>query len=122
MGWVYLMIASVCEIGWAVGLQLSDGFTRPLPAIVTVIGLFGSIIGLSLALKTVSFGTAYVVWTGIGTVGTAAIGILAFGELASVGRILCMAAIVGGIIGLKILPATAPAETPPPEATGKPAA
>lgn len=117
MGWVYLMLAGLCEICWALGLQMSDGFTRLLPLSVTVIGLIGSIVLLNMGLKTVSFGTAYIVWTAIGTIGTATLGILMFGEAASVGRLACMALIIAGTIGLKMQPSTIETAEPAAAAT-----
>ena len=91
------------EIGWAIGLKFTDGFTRPLPSALTVLAMIGSFWMLSLALRTIPLGTAYAVWTGIGAVGTAALGILLFAEPASAIRLACIGLIVAGILGLKLV-------------------
>ena len=101
MAWWYLFVAGLCEIGWAVGLKYTDGFTRFWPSVATAGLLAASMLLLALAVRTLPLGTAYGVWTGIGTVGTAIIGILLFGEPATVVRLVCIALIVGGILGLK---------------------
>lgn len=102
MAWGILFLAGLLEIGWAVGLKYTDGFTRPWPTAGTAAALVGSIALLGAALRTLPLGTAYAVWTGIGTVGTAIVGILLFGEAAGAVRLLCVALIVAGIIGLKL--------------------
>lgn len=101
MAWTYLLIAGFLEIGWAVGLKYSEGFTRFWPSLGTVTAMIASFFFLSVALKTLPIGTAYAVWTGIGAVGTAVIGLLFFGESRETLRILCILLIVAGIIGLK---------------------
>lgn len=101
MAWTYLLIAGFLEIGWAVGLKYSEGFTRLWPSLGTVTAMIASFFFLSMALKTLPIGTAYAVWTGIGAVGTAIIGLLFFGESRETLRILCILLIVAGIIGLK---------------------
>ncbi len=101
MAWWYLLVAGMCEIGWAVGLKYTDGFTRLWPSVATAGLLIASMLLLALAVRTLPLGTAYAVWTGIGTVGTAIIGIALFGEPATVVRLLCIALIVSGILGLK---------------------
>ena len=103
MAWVVLFLAGLLEIGWAVGLKFTAGVTRPLPSLFTVTCMVASLGLLGLALRTLPLGTAYAVWTGIGTVGTVIVGIAMFGESASALRLLCLAAIVGGIIGLKLV-------------------
>ncbi len=103
MTWGILVLAGLLEIGWAIGLKYSAGFTRLLPSVLTVAAMLGSIAMLGLALRTLPLGTAYAVWTGIGTVGTAIFGIMVLGEPAGVARLLCIAAIVAGILGLKML-------------------
>ncbi len=103
MHWIYLLIAGLFEIGWAVGLKMSDGFTRPLVSILTAIGMIASYYFLALALKNIPLGTAYAIWTGIGVVGTVIFGILLFKEPATAMRFICILMILGGIIGLKLL-------------------
>ncbi len=105
MAWVVLFFAGLLEIGWAVGLKYTEGFTRPLPSILTALCMIASLGLLGLALRSLPLGTAYAVWTGVGTVGTVAVGILWLGESASVGRLICVALIVAGIAGLKLLAA-----------------
>jgi quaternary ammonium compound-resistance protein SugE len=101
--WIYLFIAGLAEIGWAVGLKLTDGWTRFWPSVVTVVLIAISYIFLSLALKSLPLGTAYAVWTGIGAVGAAFAGMLYFGESRDALRLLCIGFIVAGILGLKAL-------------------
>jgi quaternary ammonium compound-resistance protein SugE len=103
MAWVVLFFAGLLEIGWAVGLKFTEGFTRPLPSILTALCMIASLGLLGLALRSLPLGTAYAVWTGIGTVGTAMVGILWLGESASAGRLACITLIVAGIAGLKML-------------------
>ncbi len=102
MAWIFLTIAGLFEIGWAVGLKYTDGFSRPVPTVLTVLAMIGSFWLLALALKSIPLGTAYAVWTGIGAVGTAALGILLFAEPASALRLACIGLIVAGILGLKL--------------------
>ena len=107
MAWPLLMIAGLCEVGWAIGLKYTDGFTRPIPTVLTVATMTLSVILLGLATKNLPIGTAYAVWVGIGAVGTAILGMLLFDEPAYWPRILCLSLIVVGVIGLKIVsPAT----------------
>lgn len=103
MAWIILFVAGLFEIGWAIGLKYTDGFTRPLPTALTVASMIVSIGLLGLALKTLPVGTAYAIWTGIGTVGTVALGIVLFGESASALRLACIGLIVVGILGLKLV-------------------
>jgi quaternary ammonium compound-resistance protein SugE len=102
MAWIYLTIAGLFEVGWAIGLKFTEGFTRLLPSLWTIASMI-SIVLLGLALKTLPVGTAYAVWTGIGAVGTAALGIYLFAEPATVARLLCIGLILSGIIGLKLV-------------------
>jgi quaternary ammonium compound-resistance protein SugE len=102
MAWIYLTIAGLFEIGWAIGLKYTDGFSRLTPSLWTAAAMVTSLIFLSLALKTLPVGTAYAVWTGIGAIGTALLGIYLFGEPATVLRLLCIAMILSGIVGLKL--------------------
>src|SRR4051794_7390983 len=103
MAWIYLVIAGLFEVGWAIGLKYTEGFTRLWPSLWTAVSMLVSISLLGLALKTLPVGTGYAVWTGIGAVGTAALGIYLFGEPATVLRLLSISLILSGIIGLKLL-------------------
>ncbi|MFC5547444.1 quaternary ammonium compound efflux SMR transporter SugE [Massilia aerilata] len=103
MSWVYLVIAGLLEVGWAVGLKYTAGFTRPWPSVLTLATMAGSVGMLGLALRALPLGTAYAVWTGIGTVGTAVFGMIMLGEPAGALRLLSIALIVAGIVGLKLL-------------------
>lgn len=103
MAWIILLVAGLFEIGWAIGLKYTDGFTRPLPTALTVASMIVSIGLLGLALKTLPVGTAYAIWTGIGTVGTVALGIVLLGESPSALRLACIGLIVVGILGLKLV-------------------
>ena len=102
MNWLILFIAGLFEIGWAVGLKYTDGFTRLLPSVVTIGAIVISLGLLGIALKTLPVGTAYAIWVGVGAAGTAIAGMILFGETASVGKFLSLALIVGGIVGLKL--------------------
>ncbi len=103
MAWLYLLIAGLFEVAWAIGLKYTDGFTRLYPSIWTVASMAVSFLFLSLALKTLPVGTAYAVWTGIGAVGVAILGIVLFAEPANALRLGCIGLIVGGIVGLKLV-------------------
>ena len=103
MNWIVLVVAGVFEVVWAACMKYSCGFTKLLPSIGTVVAMGLSVLLLALALKSLPLGTAYAVWTGIGTVGAAATGIILWGESATFWRILCLVMIVSGIIGLKLL-------------------
>jgi quaternary ammonium compound-resistance protein SugE len=103
MAWLLLLIAGLLEVGWAVGLKYTEGFTRLVPSALTLLCMTASIGMLALALKELPMGTAYAVWTGIGAVGTAALGMYLFGDPATVARIACIGLIVSGIIGLKLV-------------------
>ncbi len=102
MAWTLLALAGLFEIGWAIGLKYTDGFTRLIPSVLTGLSMVVSVVLLGLALKTLTVGTGYAVWTGIGTVGTALLGIYLFGEPATVMRLVCIGLIVSGILGLKL--------------------
>ena len=102
MTWVILFVAGLFEIGWAVGLKYTDGFTRLWPTVATAAALLASMSLLGIALRTLPLGTAYAVWTGIGSVGTAILGIVLFREPATVMRMVCIGLIVVGIVGLKL--------------------
>ena len=102
MAWIILFIAGLFEIGWAVGLKFTEGFTRPIPTLLTGVSLVTSMGLLGWAVKSLPLGTAYAVWTGVGAVGTAIVGILVFKEPATAGRLACLALIVAGILGLKL--------------------
>lgn len=103
MAWVYLFIAGLFEIGWAIGLKYTDGYTRLVPNVLTIGAMIASVITLGWALKEIPIGTGYAVWTGIGTVGTAILGIILFAEPATAIRLACIGLIVTGIVGLKIV-------------------
>ena len=102
MAWLLLFIAGLLEVGWAVGLKYTEGFTRLVPSVLTLLCMAGSMGVLGLALKSLPMGTAYAVWTGIGAVGTAILGIVLFGDPAGAARIACIGLIVTGIVGLKL--------------------
>ena len=103
MAWILLFIAGLMEIGWAIGLKYAEGFTRLVPSVLTLACMLGSIVLLGFALKTLPVGTGYAVWTGIGTVGTAILGIVLFGEPATALRLASIGLIVCGIVGLKLV-------------------
>jgi quaternary ammonium compound-resistance protein SugE len=102
MAWIILVAAGLFEIGWAVGLKYTDGFTRFWPSVGTVGAMATSVALLGWAMRSLPLGTAYAVWTGIGAVGTVAIGVAFFGEPATVARLACLGLIVAGIVGLKL--------------------
>ena len=103
MVWLSLVAAGLFEICWAVGLKYTDGFSRLWPSVATVAAMVVSFGLLAHALKTLPIGTAYAIWTGIGAVGTACVGILVFGEPATAARLACIGLIAGGIVGLKLV-------------------
>src|SRR5690242_4132231 len=103
MAWFMLFVAGLMEVGWAIGLKYTDGFTRLVPSMLTLAAMAASLALLGLVLKTLPIGTAYAVWTGIGTVGTAILGIVLFGDPATMARLLCIGLIVAGIAGLKLV-------------------
>ena len=101
--WLLLTIAGLLEIGWAIGLKYADGFTKPLPSALTLVAMGASMYLLAQAARTLPIGTAYTVWTGIGAVGTAVLGMALFGEPRTVLRLTCIVLIVAGIVGLKVV-------------------
>lgn len=103
MAWIYLFVAGLFEVAWAIGLKYTEGFSRLAPSLLTLAAMAISMALLGLALRTLPVGTAYAVWTGIGAVGTAALGIYLFGEPATTARISSIALIVAGIVGLKLV-------------------
>ncbi|MDQ5880809.1 MAG: quaternary ammonium compound-resistance protein SugE [Pseudomonadota bacterium] len=103
VAWLVLLVAGLCEIGWAVGLKYTEGFSRLWPSVGTIIAMVVSVALLGLALKALPLGTAYAVWTGIGAVGTAILGIVLFNEPRDALRLACIALIVAGIVGLKLV-------------------
>jgi quaternary ammonium compound-resistance protein SugE len=105
MAWIILFVAGLFEIGWAIGLKYTDGFTRPVPTVLTAVSLVISMGLLGWAVKTLPIGTAYAVWTGIGAVGTAVLGLILFEEPATAARLACIGLIVAGILGLKVFSA-----------------
>jgi quaternary ammonium compound-resistance protein SugE len=107
MAWVILFVAGLFEIGWAVGLKYTEGFTRLWPTVGTAVALVASMALLGVSLRTLPLGTAYAVWTGIGSVGTAVLGIVLFREPATAVRLACIGLIVAGIVGLKLVSGTA---------------
>ncbi|MBS9719979.1 quaternary ammonium compound efflux SMR transporter SugE [Tianweitania sp. BSSL-BM11] len=103
MAWIILIIAGLFEVGWAVGLKFTEGFTRLVPTGLTLLSMIVSLGLLGIALRTLPLGTAYAIWTGVGTVGTAILGVVLFGEPAQAMRIVCIGLIVAGIVGLKLV-------------------
>ena len=102
MAWVYLTVAGLFEIGWAIGLKYSHGFSRPVPSLLTVAAMAMSVWLLSIAMKSIPVGTAYAVWTGIGAIGVAVLGMVLFGESREIVRLVCLFLIIAGILGLKL--------------------
>jgi quaternary ammonium compound-resistance protein SugE len=102
MAWVYLLIAGLLEIGWAIGLKYTNGFTKLWPSVFTVLGMIASFYCLALAVRTLPIGTSYAIWTGIGAAGTAIAGMYLFGDSTAPLRWACIGLIVLGIVGLKL--------------------
>jgi quaternary ammonium compound-resistance protein SugE len=102
MAWFYLILAGLFECGWATGVKYTEGFTKPIPSILTVLLMAISVWLMSIAMKSIPLGTAYAVWTGIGAVGVAIIGMVLFDESRDIMRVLCLLLIVAGIVGLKL--------------------
>jgi quaternary ammonium compound-resistance protein SugE len=102
MAWIYLLLAGLFEVVWAIGLKYTDGFSRLWPSVGTLAAMAVSIVLLAMAVKTLPIGTAYAVWTGIGALGAVALGIVLFGDPATPTRLLCVALILLGIVGLKL--------------------
>lgn len=103
MSWLLLLLAGLFEVAWAIGLKYTDGFSRPLPTLLTLSAMGVSVLLLAMAVKHLPLGTAYAVWTGIGAVGTVLMGIWLFNEPATLARVLCLLLIIGGILGLKLI-------------------
>ena len=103
MAWFYLLLAGLFECGWAVGLKYSEGFSRLIPSCLTVVAMGISIWLLALAMKSIPIGTAYAVWTGIGAVGVAILGMVLFNESRDIAKLFCLFLIIAGIVGLKLL-------------------
>ncbi|MGE8410460.1 MAG: quaternary ammonium compound efflux SMR transporter SugE [Pseudomonas sp.] len=102
MSWIILFFAGLFEVGWAVGLKYTDGFSRPLPTVLTIAAMAISLGLLGLAMKELPLGTAYAIWTGVGAVGTVIAGIILFGESMALVRLLSVALIIAGLVGLKV--------------------
>ena len=102
MAWLILIVAGLLEVGWAIGLKYTDGFTRPVPSVLTGIAIIASMFLLSIAARTLPIGTAYGVWVGIGAAGAALLGILLFGEPANPGRLFFIALLIVSIVGLRL--------------------
>lgn len=103
MAWIVLLIAGVLEVAWAIGLKYTDGFTRLWPSVGTSVAMIASVVLLAIAMRSLPVGTAYAVWTGIGAVGTVILGIILFAEPMTAARLACIALIVAGIVGLKLV-------------------
>lgn len=103
MSWLILLVAGLLEVVWAVGLKYTEGFTKLVPSAITLVAMVASVFLLGLAMRHLPLGTAYAVWTGIGTVGTAIVGMLMLGEPAGALRLACIGLIVLGIVGLKLV-------------------
>ncbi len=103
MAWIYLLIAGILEVVWAVGMKYSEGWTKLYPSIFTIVSMVIGFYFLSLAVKTLPLGTAYAVWTGIGTIGTVIFGIIFFSETMDLVKIICILLIVTGIVGLRVI-------------------
>ncbi len=102
MAWVLLLVAGLLEVGWAIGLKYTEGFTKLWPSVLTLGAMVGSVVLLGIAMKSLPVGTSYAVWVGVGAVGTAILGIVLFGEPANAGRLVSLGLIVAGIVGLKL--------------------
>ena len=101
--WAVLLVAGLCEVAWAIGLKYTEGFTRLIPSAWTLAAMAASVVLLAWSLKTLPVGTAYAVWTGVGAVGTAILGMVLFDESREVARLVCIGLIVAGILGLKLV-------------------
>lgn len=103
MAWAFLITAGLFECGWAIGLKYTDGFSRPIPSLLTILALALSMWTLSISMKTIPVGTAYAVWAGIGAVGVSVLGMMLFGESRELARLVYLAFIIGGVIGLSFV-------------------
>lgn len=106
MAWVLLLVAGLLEVGWAIGLKYTEGFTKFWPSVFTLGAMTASVVLLAIAMKSLPVGTSYAIWVGVGAVGTALLGIVLFGESAHVGRLVSLGLIVAGIVGLKLFTPT----------------
>jgi quaternary ammonium compound-resistance protein SugE len=106
--WFLLLVAGLCEVGWAVGIKYTEGFSRLWPSVATVLAMIASVVLLGWSLKVLPLGTAYAVWTGIGAVGTVLLGMYLFGESRETLRLVCIGLIVAGIVGLKLVTSDSP--------------
>ncbi|MFY0646657.1 DMT family transporter [Sulfitobacter geojensis] len=106
MAWFLLVLAGLFEVGWAVGLKYTEGFTRPWPTVLTAASMIVSLVLLGLALRSIPLGTGYAIWTGIGTIGTVIFGVVYFAEPATAARMFCVLLILSGIVGLKLVSTT----------------
>lgn len=106
MPWILLIIAGLLEVGWAIGLKYTEGFTRLWPSVLTLTAMAFSVLFLGIAMKSLPVGTSYAIWVGIGAIGTAILGIVLFGESANAGRLISLGLILAGIIGLKLAKTT----------------
>jgi quaternary ammonium compound-resistance protein SugE len=117
MSWIYLLVAGLLEIAWAIGLKYTEGFTRPWPTVITIVLMIGSFFALAQAVNpktsTMPIGTGYAIWTGIGAIGTALLGMLLFAESRSPARLACLILVIAGIVGLKYFGSERPADEPP---------
>lgn len=102
MAWFLVFVSGLFEVGWAAGLKASHCFTRPLPTVLTLAGMVASFVLLSIAVRTLPISTAYAVWVGIGAVGTAVVAAIAYGEVPSAARVVCLLLVIAGIVGLKL--------------------
>jgi quaternary ammonium compound-resistance protein SugE len=102
MSWILVVVSGLLEAGWAIGLKASDGFTRPLPSVLTVLGMLASFGMLSMAARSLPIGTAYAVWVGIGPVGAVLLGVVVYGEAMTAGRAVSLVLVLLGIVGLKV--------------------
>ena len=102
MAWVLLLVAGLFEVGWAIGLKYTEGFTKLWPSVLTLTAMTASVVLLGMAMKSLPVGTSYAIWVGVGAVGTAILGIILFGESANAGRLVSLGLIVAGIVGLKL--------------------
>jgi quaternary ammonium compound-resistance protein SugE len=113
MPWILLTIAGLLEIGWVASMNRSEGFSKPVPAVITIVLMLASFSLLSFAMKTLPMGVSYSVWVGIGAVGSCIVGVVWMDEKLSLGQVLCLVAIAGGIVGLKLLTPASPAAPTP---------
>lgn len=102
MAWVLLLVAGLLEVGWAIGLKYTEGFTRVWPSVFTIAAMVLSVVLLEIAMKSLPLGTSYAIWVGVGAVGSAILGMVLFEEPASAGRLMSLGLIVAGIVGLKL--------------------